>query len=154
MTDQTFVAGGEGRFAAQEHRDLAVGLAQIGETIEVSRELTAEEMWARLHRSLGWLERELKPHLTWEDTWLYPQLDAIAGTPWATKLQHYEHRQIEALITALQRDSERWLSRSTLGTRADAVAHLSGIRALIVAHIEREERFLLPLLEGRSAVIV
>lgn len=67
MTAQTVVAEGEGRFAAQENRDLAV----------------------------GWL----------------------AGTPWATKLQHFEDRQI---------------------------------RALIAAHMEREERFLLPLLEGRS----
>ena len=40
----------------------------------------------------------------------------LAGTPWATKLQHFEDRQI---------------------------------RALIAAHLEREERSLL-LLEGRS----
>ncbi len=151
MTAQTVVEDGEGRFAAHEHRDLAVGLAHIGETVERSTELTSTELWARLHRALGWLERELKPHLTWEDTWLYPKLDQIAGTPWATKLPHYEHRQIEALIAALESDSERWLGRSTPRTDADVVAHLSAIRAVIAAHIEREERFLLPLLEDRSA---
>jgi hemerythrin-like domain-containing protein len=151
MTAQTVVEDGEGRFASHEHRDLAVGLAHIGETIERSTELTSTELWARLHRALGWLERELKPHLTWEDTWLYPKLDQLAGTTWATKLPHYEHRQIEALIAALESDSERWLGRSTPRTDADVVAHLSAIRAVIATHVEREERFLLPLLEDRSA---
>lgn len=151
MTAQTVVAEGEGRFAAQEHRDLAVGLAHIGETIERSCDLTSTELWARLHRALGWLERELKPHLTWEDVWLYPQLDDLAGTSWATKLPRFEHRQIEAVIAALESDSERWLGRATARTDAEVVAHLSAIRALIAAHMEREERFLLPLLEDRSA---
>ena len=150
MTAQSVVEDGEARFAAREHRELAVGLAYIGETIERSRDLTSAELWARLHHTLGWLERELKPHLTWEDTWLYPQFDELAGTKWATKLLHFEHRQIEALIGALESDSERWLGRSTPQTDADVVAHLSAIRAVIAAHMEREERFLMPLLEGHQ----
>jgi hemerythrin-like domain-containing protein len=150
MTAQTVVEDGEGRFAAHEHRDLAVGLAHIGETIERSRDLTSGELWARLHHALGWLEHELKPHLIWEDTWLYPQFDELAGTPWATKSPRFEHRQIEAVIAALETDSARWLGRSTPQTDADVVSHLSAIRALIAAHIEREERFLLPLLEDRA----
>jgi hemerythrin-like domain-containing protein len=149
MTAQSIVEDGEARFAAREHRELAVGLAYIGETIERSRDLSSSDLWARLHHALGWLERELKPHLLWEDTWLYPQFDELAGSAWATKLMHFEHRQIEALIAALEADSERWLGRSTPQTCADVVSHLSGIRTLITAHTEREERFLLPLLEGR-----
>ncbi len=152
MTAQTVVAGGEGQFAAREHRELTAGLAYIGETVERSTELSSTELWARLHHALGWLERELKPHVAWEDAILYPQLDAIAGTPWATKQSRFEHRQIEAVIAALEADSARWLGRSTPRTVADAVAHLSAIRALITAHMEREERFLLPLIDdGRPA---
>jgi len=151
MTAQIMVEDGEGRFAAHEHRDLAVGLAYIGDTIERSREFSSAELWARLHHTMGWLERELQPHLVWEDTWLYPDLDAIAGTPWATKLPRYEHRQIEAGIAALAADSVRWLGHATPQTDAEMVAHLSAIRALIGAHIEREDRFLLPLLEDRRA---
>jgi len=149
MTARTVVEDGEHSFAAHEHRDLSAGLAYIGETVELAGDLTSAELWARLHRTLGWLEHDLKTHLVWEDTWLYPELDEIAGTPWATRLPHYEHRQIEALIAALEADSERWLGRSTPRTDADMVAHLSAIRAVIAGHIEREERFLLPLLEER-----
>jgi iron-sulfur cluster repair protein YtfE (RIC family) len=150
MTAHTVVAEGEGRFAAQEHRDLAHGLAQIGETIERCTELTSEDLWARLHHALGWLGRELRPHLIWEDTWLYPQLDELAGTPWATRTARFEHRQIETLIAALESDSSRWLGHSTRRTDADVIAHLAAIRAVIAAHVEREERLLLPLLDERD----
>lgn len=150
MTAHTFVTEGEGRFAAQEHRDLVIGLAHIGETIERSVELSSDQLWARLHHALGWLERELRPHLAWEDTWLYPQVDALAGTPWATKGARFEHRQIEALIASLEADSARWLGHSTKRTDVDVIVHLSAIRALIAAHVEREERLLLPLLEERA----
>ena len=149
MTAQTVIAEGEGRFAAQEHRDLAHGLAHIGETVERSTELTSDQLWARLHHALGWLEHDLRPHLVWEDTWLYPQLDELAGTPWATKAARFEHRQIETLIAALESDSTRWLGHATGQTNADLVAHLSAIRAVIAGHVEREERILLPLLDER-----
>jgi iron-sulfur cluster repair protein YtfE (RIC family) len=150
MTAHTVVAEGEGRFAAQEHRDLAHGLAHIGETVERSTELPSDQLWARLHHALGWLERDLRPHLVWEDTWLYPQLDQLAGTPWATKMARFEHRQIETLIAALESDSARWLDHATARTNADLVAHLSAIRAVITMHLEAEERLLLPLLEERD----
>jgi iron-sulfur cluster repair protein YtfE (RIC family) len=151
MTAHSVVTEGEGRFAAQEHRDLSIGLAHIGESIERSCELTSDQLWARLHHALGWLERELRPHLLWEDTWLYPQLDQIAGTPWATRGARFEHRQIETLIASLESDSARWLGHTTSRTNADVVVHLSAIRALIAAHMEREERLLLPLLEERES---
>ena len=151
MTTHIVVEDGEGRFAAHEHRDLSAGIAYIGETIERSRDFTSAELWARLHHTMGWLEHELKPHLTWENTWLYPELDAIAGTPWATKLPRFEHHQIGAVIAGLEADSARWLGHSTPQTDADVVCHLSAVRALIAAHIEREDRFLLPLLDDRSA---
>lgn len=148
MTAHTVVARDEGRFAAQEHRDLARGLAHIGETVERCTELSSDQLWARLHHALGWLARDLRPHLAWEEAMLYPQLDQLAGTPWATKTARCEHRQIETLIAALESDSTRWLGHATPRTNADAVAHLSAIRAVIAMHVEGEERLLLPLLDG------
>jgi iron-sulfur cluster repair protein YtfE (RIC family) len=143
------IEDGQGDFAAHEHRDLAAGLAFLGETIERSTELSSTELWAGLHRVLGWLERELKPHMAWEDAVLYPELDAIAGTPWATRLAHHEHRQIEAAIAGLHADLVGWLGHSSARTHAEVIARLAAIRAVIVSHVEREERFLLPLLEER-----
>ena len=61
-------------------------------------ELGSEGLWARLHETLRWLDHEIRPHMAWEDRWLYPQLDEIAGTPWATRSARMEHRQIERMI--------------------------------------------------------
>lgn len=151
MTAHDVVAEGEGRFAAHEHRDIALGLARIADTIEHSNDLTTDQLWARLHATLGWLDRDLRPHLAWEDRWLYPELDGLAGTPWATRSARFDHRQIEALIKSLEEDSTRWLAHATPRRDAEVVAHLSAIRAVIATHVEREERLLLPLLDETAA---
>jgi len=149
MTAHPMTAG-ESRFEAQEHRDLALGLTRIEDIVSRAAELGSEGLWARLHDTLRWLDHEVRPHIAWEDRWLYPQLDEIAGTPWATKSARVEHRQIETMIAALETDSDRWLGHSTPQTCAEVVQHLSAIRAVIAAHVEREERLLLPLLEDSS----
>jgi iron-sulfur cluster repair protein YtfE (RIC family) len=148
MTAQTIVEDGAGRFDAHEHRDLALGMTYIAETVERATELSATDLWSRLHRSLAWLTHDLRPHMVWEDATLYPAIDERAGTPWATRFARSEHRQIETLIAALETDSAIWLDHRTPRTCADIVSHLSAIRAVIAGHIEREERILLPVLEA------
>ena len=145
MTAHPMTAG-ESRFEAQEHKGLALGLTHIEEIIERASELGSEGLWARLHETLRWLDHEIRPHMAWEDRWLYPQLDEIAETPWATRSARMEHRQIEKMITTLEADSERWLGHATPHTCAEVVQHLSAIRAVLATHVEREERLLLPLL--------
>ncbi len=80
MTAHPMTAG-ESRFEAQEHRDLALGLSHIDDTIGRASELGSEGLWARLHDTLRWLDRDVRAHMAWEDRWLYPQIDEIAGTP-------------------------------------------------------------------------
>lgn len=146
MTAHPMTAG-ESRFEAQEHRDLALGLSHIDDTIGRASELGSEGLWARLHDTLRWLDRDVRAHMAWEDRWLYPQIDEIAGTPWATRSPRLEHRQIETMIASLEADSARWLGHATPRTCAEVVQHLGAIRAIMTAHLEREERLLLPLLD-------
>jgi hemerythrin-like domain-containing protein len=142
---------GERRFAVQEHRDLAFGLAEVDDTIERATDLSTTDLWARLHRTRNWIEHELRPHVAWEEASLYPRIDELAGTPWATRFARSEHRQIETLAAELDADSEHLLEHRTPRFSADAIAHLSAIRTLIGGHLEREERFLLPLLDRDEA---
>ena len=144
------ITAGESRFEAQEHRDLTVGLSRIDDLIEHAAGLDSDALWARLHDARHWLDQEVRPHMAWEDRWLYPHLDEIAGTPWATRSAHMEHRQIERMIATFETDSERWLGHATPATRSEIVAHLGAIRVTIATHVEREERLLLPLLDDRT----
>ena len=138
----------ERRFAVHEHRDLAFGLAEMDDAIERATELSVTDLWARLYRILTWIEHDLRPHIAWEDAWLYARIDERTGTPWATRSARAEHRQIEALATALDADVERLLEHRTPRFAADAIAHLSAIRAVVGGHVEREERLLLPVLDA------
>jgi hemerythrin-like domain-containing protein len=142
----------ERSFAVHEHRDLAFGLAEMDDAIERATELSATDLWARLYRIMTWIEHDLRPHIAWEDAWLYARIDERAGTAWATRSARAEHRQIEGLATALEADMERLLDHRTPRFAADAIAHLSAIRAVIGGHLEREERLLLPLLEPDAEV--
>jgi iron-sulfur cluster repair protein YtfE (RIC family) len=145
------ITAGESRFEAQEHRDLTIGLSRIEDLVDQAADLGSDALWVRLHDTLRWLDHDVRPHMAWEDRWLYPQLDEIAGTPWATRSAHFEHRQIEGMITTLEVDSVRWLGHATPVTRAEIVQHLGAIRVTISAHVEREERLLLPLLDDKTA---
>ena len=144
------ITAGESRFEAQEHRDLTLGLTRIEDLIEHAADLGSDALWARLHDTLRWLDREVRPHMAWEDRWLYPHLDEIAGTPWATRSAHMEHRQIERMIATLEADSERWLGHATPATRTEILQHLGAVRVVMATHVEREERLLLPLLDDQT----
>lgn len=140
----------ERRFIEHEHRELAVGLAHIEEVAGLAGSLSAPDLSASLRRLLDWLARSFLPHCDWEDGWLYPELDRIAGTPWATCSMRFDHRQVRELIERLEIDWELLRHEPTHRHLGDLRARLYGLHALIRCHLEREERFLVPLLDARS----
>jgi hypothetical protein len=150
MTAHTATADGESTFAAHEHREVAVGVAHIQETVDRACELTSEQLSARLLHALAWLRHDLRPHLAWEEAWLYPELNRIAGTPWATRSARFEHRQIETRIANLEAESAHWSGHTTPRTNAAILARLGAIGAVIGCHLEREEGLLMPLLDEAS----
>ena len=89
---------------------------------------------------------DLEPHIAWEESWLYPEIDVRTGTPWATRMARFDHRQIRDAATRLRADQEL-LDRDRVRERlVELRCHLFGLEALLRAHIEREERYLIPLL--------
>jgi hemerythrin-like domain-containing protein len=95
---------------------------------------------------LHWVDADLKPHMAWEESWLFPDTDDRTMPHWATRLVRFDHRQIAA-------QAERLRAHCAYGSPIPSsdisplVADLAGFEALMRAHIEREERFLMPLLE-------
>jgi hemerythrin-like domain-containing protein len=133
-------------FAEHEHRDLVRGLNRLHEVAgELDHRLPAE-LAGQVLGILDWLDLTLRPHIAWEDTWLYPEIDARAGTPWATRTTRFDHQQIREMAARLMADRPLLNSRLSAEQRAEIRCHLFGLEALLRAHIEREERYLLPLL--------
>lgn len=142
-------------FAEHEHRDLVRGINRIHEVACEIGGRSLPELAVEVRQVLGWLDRILEPHIAWEESWLYPEIDARLGTPWATRAARFDHQQVRGMAAHLRTDQ----SMLTNGVSGDPLAatrcHLFSLEALLRAHIEREERFLIPLLEeDRSSVAV
>lgn len=136
----------ERRFFDQEHRELALGIGRIEEVAGLAGSLAARDLSNALRTLLDWLQRSLRPHVEWEESWLYPEFDRIGGTPWVTRVMRCEHRQIERLIQLLEGDWEELRHEPTHRQLVDLRARLYALHFLVRSHFEKEERFLLPLL--------
>jgi hemerythrin-like domain-containing protein len=133
-------------FASHEHREIGHAVDRIREV--GAMRATNDELSAATLEILHWLEVVLEPHARWEDHWLYPEIDRRAGTPWATKLMSFEHRQIRDATHELA--SARTALRESGSSAAviEVRGRLFALEAILRAHLAREERFLLPLLEA------
>jgi hemerythrin-like domain-containing protein len=144
-------------FAEHEHQDLVRGTNRIHEVACESRR--SSEFADEVPGVLKWLDRTLEPHVAWEEQWLYPEIDARTGSPWATRAARFDHQQIREVAGWLRAD-ERLLKRDPSGDlHTESRCRLFALEALLRAHIEREERYLIPLLgndltlDGRSTAV-
>jgi iron-sulfur cluster repair protein YtfE (RIC family) len=139
-------------FAEHEHRDLARGINRIHDVACMVGQLPRPELSARVLDVLHWLDGTLGPHIAWEDGWLFPEIDARTGTRTATRSARFEHQQIREVIARLRTDHDRLDRPGGPGEKnAETLSDLVGLEALIRAHLQREEVFLIPLLEeGRT----
>jgi hemerythrin-like domain-containing protein len=144
-------------FEEHEHRDLVRGINHIHEVACEIGSRTSTELSAHVLGVLDWLDRVLEPHIAWEEGWLCPEIDARTRTPWATRAARFDHQQLRSATGRLRTDQTLLRNRAAGDRQADTRCHLFGLEALLRAHIEREERFLIPLLNepaldgGRAA---
>lgn len=138
-------------FAEHEHRDLLRGINRIHDVAcEFGRRPTAESS-VHVLGVLDWLDSTLAPHIAWEESWLYPEIDARLDTPWATRAARFDHQQLREMAGRLRVDQHHLRDGSPGELGAETRCHLFGLEALLRAHVEREERFLIPLLDQDRA---
>lgn len=140
----------ERRFLEQEHREIARGVNRLTDVAELAGSLSAADLGSTMQSLLDWLESSLEPHAAWEEQWLYPRLDERAASPWPTRLLRFEHAQIRRAITTLHDDRDALRREPTHRRLVDLRARLYGLDALIRAHLEREDRFLLPVVDDSN----
>lgn len=147
MSDITRAPHAVWAFTEHEHRDLVRGINQIHDVAcEIGRRPRGE-LSVRLIDVLHWVDRELEPHIRWEESWLYPEVDARTGSPWATRAARFDHQQIRAAAERVRTDQQKLDTEGTVDRMVETRCHMFGLEALVRAHIEREERYLIPLLE-------
>ncbi len=137
----------ERRILGQEHREIEHIVGRIETTAEMAGNLAARDLASALRSLLDAIEKTLLPHIDWEDNFCYPQMDRLAGTPWATRLLRLQHQQVRQAVERLEAD---WLALRREPTHRQLVdlrARLYGLHALMSSHFEQEERVVLPFLD-------
>jgi hemerythrin-like domain-containing protein len=147
MSELRRTAGAEHSFAEHEHRELRPGLDHIHEVACSAGSVATPQLSVALLGVIRWVERVLQPHTLWEERTLYPELDRLAGSPWATRLLQFEHQQVRDVTSRLRADHEELDQPHAVHVVEEVRCHLFGLEAMLRAHIEREERFLMPLLD-------
>jgi len=139
-------------FGEHEHRDLARGLDRIHAAgCALGTRLKVDDARA-IRDVLRWSDATLQPHVDWEESWLYPQIDGLTGTTWATRAARFDHAQISGMANRLRRDEELAADGLTSTSLDEVRCHLFAYEALLRTHIDREERLLLPVLADAAAL--
>lgn len=133
-------------FAEHEHRDLVRGLNRIHETACEVQGWVAPELPTHLVGVIDWFDHVLAPHLSWEEAWLFPEIDGRTGTPWSTRPARFDHQQIRSMVDRIREDRALLQAVDAAARLPEIKCHLFGLEALLRSHIEREERFLIPIL--------
>jgi hemerythrin-like domain-containing protein len=134
-------------FAEHEHLELIRGINQIHDIAwEIGRTPTPT-VSVRVLDVLRWVDTTLEPHIAWEEVWLYPDLDTRTGTRWATRSARFDHQQIREMVRLVRADQQTLHNHDAIDRDGQLRSHLFGLEALLRAHIEREERFLIPALD-------
>ena len=141
----------EVKLVEQEHRRIREGLANLEQDRGDAQLRARPGASAAAVRARAWLRRDGLPHAAWEEAWLYPQLDSIAGTPWATRAMRFEHEQIREVASLLERDfgaaEARWSNEQAFRL----VIAMARLATLLSAHLAQEQWFVGPLLDHTAA---
>ncbi len=137
-------------FVEHEHEELAAGIDRIHEVAWDLPLLPVGQQSARIAGVLHWVEETLRPHMAWEEAWLFPQIDARARTPWATRMARFDHRQISDQAERLASHRHHLDHGPSAETLVEIRCDLFGLEALLRASLEREESVLLPVLESEA----
>ena len=137
----------EGQLLDHEHQVLRAGISTLQESLGRAHSMSRSDAIDRVVRTLAWLRREVLPHTAWEEAWLYPHLDAAAGTPWATQALRFQHEQIREVAAALEREFSSAEIRWTAEEAFQLAIALTRLEALLTSHLAQEQWFVGPLLD-------
>ena len=133
-------------FAEHEHQDLARGIDMVHDAACAVGQVPSVATALAMRDIIAWFEFQLRPHLAWEESWLFPRIERITGTPWSTRAARFDHAQLVTSLERLQGDELAVPHGMTHELERAIRCSLFSLEALVRAHVELEERLLLPIL--------
>lgn len=127
-----------------EHREMQEHLRHVHEWVGALASQQPQEQRKTAQKVASFLEQHIKPHAEWEEKFLYPVVDKLAGKgPNAfTSTMRYEHRIVGRWIGELRAEADKpKVDAAKFTRRAD------NLLGLISAHFEEEEEVLLPFVD-------
>jgi hemerythrin-like domain-containing protein len=127
-----------------EHREMQEHLRHVHEWVGALPTQQPAEQRKTAQKVASFLEKHIKPHAEWEERFLYPVVDKLAGGgPNAfTSTMRYEHRVVGRWIGELRGEADKpKIDAVKFARRAD------NLLGLIWAHFEEEEEVLLPFID-------
>ena len=137
-------------FVEHEHEELVAGIDHIHGLAEELTGLPADRTSASIAKVLRWVDETLKPQIAWEESWLFPQIDDRAHTPWVIRLVRFDHLQIAHQSDRLRTDQLPLGHAPSRETVMRVSCDLLSLETLLRANLEREEHFLMPLLDREA----
>jgi hemerythrin-like domain-containing protein len=127
-----------------EHREMQEHLRHVHEWVGTLSTQQPPEQRKLAQKIASFFEKHIKPHAEWEERFLYPVVDKLAGggANAFTSTMRYEHRVVGRWIGELRSDADKpKIDVPKFARRAD------NLLGLIWAHFEEEEEVLLPLID-------
>ena len=127
-----------------EHKEMQVHLGHVHGWVGGLLTQQSPEQRKTAQKVATFLEKHIKSHAEWEERFLYPVVDRLAGggPNVFTATMRYEHRIVGRWIGELRAEADKpKIDAAKFARRAD------NLLGLIWAHFEEEEEVLLPLID-------
>ena len=133
-----------------EHRELFPEVERILAAAESIGTASIDDVRRSVEAAYEFLAHHLLPHAQAEDAALYPTVQAVLGSPDATRTMSRDHVEVGRYIEELAALNDGLTGSSLTPLHAAALRRvLYGLYAIVKLHFAKEEEVYLPILDQR-----
>jgi hypothetical protein len=133
-------------YLVHEHIELRHALDRLPTVARGASGHVRHDLGPQLAAIAAWLEREVMPHLRWEECVFHPEVERLAGLAPTGVEDRTERDRVTLLVARLRALRAAIDGEATPAQGADARSAVEALHGLLVAHIVREDRLIRSLL--------
>jgi hypothetical protein len=129
-------------YLVHEHIELRHALDRLPGVARGAGGHVRHELGRQLATIGAWLEREVVPHLRWEECVFHPEVERLAGLAPMSLEDRTERERIADIIARLGALRDAIDGAATPDQGADARSVVEALHWLLAAHVDREDRLI------------